>query len=79
MKRDDLRWIAIFLVLGLAGLTTFLHLYPRAFPTASLDFRFSPDEVDERARSFVDSVGLDPAGYNSARIFRHDYMWQVFL
>ena len=79
MKRDDLRWIAIFLVLGLAGLTTFLHLYPRAFPTASLDFRFSPDEVDERARSFVDSVGLDPAGYNSARIFRHDYMGQVFL
>ena len=78
MNRGDIRWIALFLVLGGAGFATFLHLYPIAFPVASLDFRLSPDEVRERAEAYVDSVGLNTQGYNSARIFSHDYLGQVF-
>ena len=79
MNSGDRRWIVVFLFLGAIGFATFLHLYPIAFPAASLDFRLNPDEVRERAHAYVDSLGVDTASYNAAQIFSRDFIGQVFL
>ena len=79
MSRNDLTWIAIFLLCGALGLFSFLHFYDAAFPTASLDFKLSREEVKTKAEEYLRSFGYDLSGYKSAMVLDNDYYSQIFL
>ena len=79
MNRRELLWIPLLLVVGLAGLWTFLHYYREAFPAASLDFKLSREEVFERAEQYVTGLGYDTKEYDSAQIFSSSPMQQIFM
>jgi membrane protease YdiL (CAAX protease family) len=79
MNRRELLWIPLLLVVGLAGLWTFLHYYREAFPAASLDFKLSREEVFESAEQYVEGLGYDTKEYGSAQIFSSSAMQQIFM
>lgn len=79
MKRNDIRWIGLCLLLGVAGLAVFLHLYKEAFPVASLDFKLSREEAFQQARGYLKELDYSTDQYSSAQIFSHDYGGQIFL
>ena len=79
MDRRDTRWIVGFLAAGAIGLSLFVGLYDRAFPTASLDFKLSREEAFAAAERFLASEGINSKGYGSAMVFDGDEDAQMFL
>lgn len=79
MGRRDAMWLLVFVVLGVGGLAVFLNYYTEAIPSASLDFKFSRDEVHQKAQAYLENLGYDLADYESAQIFSSSQMQQIFL
>ncbi len=79
MNRSDTLWVATLLVLGAAGLLTFLHWQDRATPIASIDFKVSRDEAFNVARDYAEGHGHDLTGFEHAQTFGYDQAVQIFL
>ena len=79
MDRREVVWIALLLALGAVGLWVFLHFYTEAFPAASLDFKLSREEVFQKAEDYLQTLGYDMEGYESAQVFSRNQMEQIFL
>ena len=78
MKKEILI-VSVIVLIGLAGLATFIAFYDSVFPTASLDFKISRPQALENARKFVTSRGFDLKDYQETIIFSHDYYAQIYM
>ena len=79
LTHRDFRLIAVCFVVAAASLVTASHFFYDAFPEATIDFRITREEAGERARTFLDSRGLDVEGYRHSAIFLFDGMAKTFL
>ena len=79
MDRREGLWIVLFLALGAIGLALYLRFYDEAFPVASLDFKLSREEVFQKAENYLQTLGYDLEGYESAQVFSRNQMQQIFL
>ncbi|MDA0709286.1 MAG: hypothetical protein O3B73_03640 [bacterium] len=79
MDRQDLKWIGLFLVLGILGVGTFVRYYDRAFPIASLNFKLTRSEANEKAEAYVRAMGYDTRTYQSAQVLDSAGLQQVYL
>jgi ribosomal protein S18 acetylase RimI-like enzyme len=63
-------WIELLITaLGIAGFVFGLLWYDRAFPSASLDLKYSRDEIETRAMDQLRALGYDPSGYEFVLTF----------
>jgi membrane protease YdiL (CAAX protease family) len=53
--------------------------YRAAFPQASLDLRYSREQITERALTFLKTCGLNPAGFRNLTLFDADDDARLFL
>jgi len=66
-------------VLGVVGLVVFLVFYDVAFPSASLELRYTRDEIRAVAEDYLGSRGYDLADYQHAVTFGGGGMTQIYL
>jgi CAAX prenyl protease-like protein len=69
---SDKRTLLIWVLLGIAGVFFARHYFFRAFPEASVNFSVSRDEALQRAQKFINGLGENVSGYQSAIIFDVD-------
>ncbi len=74
-KRALLLWVA----LGIIGTIFAYKYFFRAFPEASVDFRVTRGEAQQRAESFVAGLGENVSGYRSAIVFGVDDDAKTYL
>ncbi len=79
MDRQDLKWIVLFLILGVLGVGTFIRYYDQAFPIASLNFKLTREEAYQKAEAYVHAMGYDTQDYKSAQVLDSAGLQQVFL
>ncbi len=75
----DLRGLLIWIILGIAGALFAFKFFFAAFPEASVDFRISRTEAQEKARAFVAAAGEDVRGYESTIVFALDDNAKTYL
>jgi hypothetical protein len=59
MDRQDLKWICLFLVMGVFGVSIFVRYYDQAFPIASLNFKLTRGEAYQKAEKYIQTMGYD--------------------
>ena len=79
LTHRDYRLIAVCFVVAVLSLVTASHFFYDAFPEATIDFRITREEAGERARTFLDSRGLDVERYRHSAIFLFDGSAKTFL
>ncbi len=75
----DLRGLLVWIVLGIAGALFAFKFFFAAFPEASVDFRISRTEAQEKARAFVTAAGEDVREYESTIVFALDDTAKTYL
>ncbi len=66
-------------VLGAAGLVSFLLLYDRVSPMASVDFKVSREEASQIGERYLEGRGYDLEGYQRTIVFDTDTRPSYFL
>ena len=66
-------------VCGVIGAVFAQKYFLQAFPEASVDFKISRGEAQNRARNFLQALGDDPAGYQSTIDFGVDETGKTYL
>lgn len=79
MTRRDTVWILSFLISGALGLACYVQFFDRAFPVASLNFRVDREQAYQAAEAYIHRLGYDLTEYESAQIFSHASLPQIFL
>ena len=79
LETADYRFIAICLALLGASIWFTAGNFYRAFPEASIDFRVSRAEAEQRAQQFLTGQGYRLAGYRDASSFNYDDDAKTFL
>src|SRR2546426_12575405 len=79
LTRADFRTIAVVVILGLIGLAVAIRYYWIAFPEASIDFKVSRPEIEQRARTFLQERGFDLGPYRQLTLFRYDDAAKTYL
>jgi membrane protease YdiL (CAAX protease family) len=75
----DKRALLLWILCGVLGLVFAQRYFFRAFPEASVDFKVSRKEAQERARTFVQSLGENIDGYQSTITFQVDDGAKTYL
>lgn len=79
LTSSDKRALLLWILVAIVG-AVFAHKYFfRAFPEASVDFKVSRSEALDRALSFVESLGENLSGYQSAIAFDVDDNAKTYL
>lgn len=76
---SDKRALLLWIICGVVGLVFAQRYFFRAFPEASVDFKISRKEAQERARTFVQSLGENTGGYQSTITFQVDDDAKTYL
>jgi hypothetical protein len=76
---SDKRTLLIWVLLGIAGVFFARHYFFQAFPEASVNFTVSRDEALQRAQKFINGLGENVSGYESAIIFAVDDNAKTYL
>jgi len=76
---SDKRTLLIWVLLGVAGVFFARHYFFRAFPEASVNFTVSRDQALQRAQKFINGLGENVSGYQSAIIFDVDDNAKTYL
>ncbi|MGA1198170.1 MAG: CPBP family intramembrane glutamic endopeptidase, partial [Candidatus Latescibacterota bacterium] len=79
MDSQDLKWIVLFLILGVLGVGTFIRYYDQALPIASLNFKLTREEAYQKAEAYVHAMGYETQDYKSAQVLDSAGLQQVFL
>ncbi|HEX7878537.1 MAG TPA: hypothetical protein VF720_03970, partial [Candidatus Eisenbacteria bacterium] len=79
MTGGDRRFVAICLLVFLAGVAVVAVLFHRAFPEASIEFKVDRGEARSIAESFLAERGLPVTGDRFAGIFEADDDTKVYL
>ncbi|MFQ5926754.1 MAG: lysostaphin resistance A-like protein [Terriglobia bacterium] len=77
--RAELRTIILVVLLGAVGVGVALQYYPIAFPEASIEFKVSRPEIEQRARTFLQQRGFDLTPYRQLILFRYDDTAKTYL
>lgn len=72
LTSSEKRTLLIWVLLGIAGVSFARHYFFQAFPEASVNFTVSRDEALQRAQKFLNGLGENVSGYQSAIIFDVD-------
>jgi len=76
---SDKRALLLWIICGALGLVFAQRYFFRAFPEASVDFKISRKEAQEKARTFVQSLGENIDGYQSTITFQVDDDAKTYL
>jgi len=76
---SDKRALILWIVFGIIGLVFAQKYFFRAFPEASVDFKVSRSEVQNRAKQFVEGLGENLNGYQSTINFAVDENAKTYL
>jgi len=79
LEAKDLRVLALWILLGIAGAWFAQRYFFVAFPEASVDFRVSRADALAAAKKFVTAQGQNLDGYQSSIIFRVDDNAKTYL
>ena len=79
MTRRDAVWILSFLISGALGLACYVQFFDRAFPVASLNFRLDREQAYQAAEAYLHRLDYDLTEYESAQVFSHASLPQIFL
>jgi len=69
LSRRDKRALILWVLAGVVGLWYAQRHFFEAFPEASVNFKVTRGEALERARNFVESLGISTAAYRSVIVF----------
>ena len=75
----DKRVLFLWVISGVLGAFFAHRYYFRAFPEASVDFKVSRPTAQQRAKQFVEGLGENIAGYQSAIVFQLDENAKTYL
>ena len=76
---SEKRALILWILCGIVG-AVFAHKYfLQAFPEASVDFKISRGEAQHRAKSFLEALGENPAGYQFTIDFGVDETGKTYL
>jgi membrane protease YdiL (CAAX protease family) len=76
---SDKRVLILWVLCGIVGLVFAQKYFFRAFPEASVDFKVSRAEAQERAKQFVEGLGENLGGYQSTIVFDVDDTAKTYL
>jgi len=76
---SDKRALILWIIFGIIGLIFAQKYFFRAFPEASVDFKLSRAEAQNRAKQFVESLGENLNGYQSTIAFEVDENAKTYL
>jgi membrane protease YdiL (CAAX protease family) len=76
---SDKRTLLLWIFFGVLGLLFAHHYFFRAFPEASVDFKVSRGEAQNRAKNFAESLGANLSGYESTITFELDDNSKTYL
>jgi membrane protease YdiL (CAAX protease family) len=76
---SDKRVLLLWIICGTLGLVFAQRYFFRAFPEASVDFKISRKQAQDRARTFVQSLGENVDGYQSTITFQVDDDAKTYL
>ncbi|MFN3325972.1 MAG: CPBP family intramembrane glutamic endopeptidase, partial [Bryobacteraceae bacterium] len=79
LNSRDKRLLLIVLILSIASVVYTRLSYEAAFPQASIDLRYSREEITRMAAEFLDQRGLDPAGFRNITLFDPDHLARIYL
>ena len=79
LEAKDLRVLALWILLGVAGAWYAHHYFFVAFPEAAVDFRVSRADALEAAKKFVTAQGQILEGYQSSIVFQVDDNAKTYL
>ncbi|MBI3292856.1 MAG: hypothetical protein HYZ73_08645, partial [Elusimicrobia bacterium] len=79
MKKIIKATTSLWVVAGVLGLATFVHLYDRAFPEAAIQFAKSRGEILGQAKRFLEAQRPSLEGYSESLIFTNDAQARIFL
>ncbi|HLQ00354.1 MAG TPA: hypothetical protein VK156_04435, partial [Candidatus Limnocylindria bacterium] len=79
LEAKDLRVLAFWILLGIAGAWFAQRYFFVAFPEASVDFRVSRADALAAAKKFVTAQGQNLDGYQSSIIFQVDDNAKTYL
>jgi len=75
----DKRALILWILFGVIGLVFAQRYFFRAFPEASVDFKVSRAEAQNRAKQFVEGLGENLNGYQSTIVFGVDENAKTYL
>lgn len=73
------RTLIVWIITGSIGLTIFILFFNHAFPTASVDIRFSKEDAFRKAYAFIESQKFDLTDFDHTIIFNSDYYASAYL
>ena len=76
---SEKRALILWVICGVLGLVFAQRYFFRAFPEASVDFKVSRTDAQQRARSFVQDLGENLDGYQSTITFQVDDNAKTYL
>ena len=76
---SDKRALILWIIFGIIGLIFAQKYFFRAFPEASVDFKVSRTEAQNRAKQFVQSLGENLNGYQVTINFAVDENAKTYL
>jgi len=76
---SDKRALALWILCGIIGAVFAQKYFLQAFPEASVDFKISRGEAQNRAKNFLQALGENPAGYQSTIDFGVDETGKTYL
>jgi membrane protease YdiL (CAAX protease family) len=76
---SDQRALVLWIIFGITGLIFAQKYFFRAFPEASVDFKVSRAEAQNRAKQFVEGLGENLSGYQSTIVFEVDEIAKTYL
>ncbi len=76
---SDKRALILWVICGVLGLVFAQRYFFRAFPEASVDFKVSRTEAQQRARNFVQGLGENLDGYQRTITFQVDDNAKTYL
>lgn len=78
--RPPARWVEVLItILGLLGLIAALSLYQEAFPEAALELKLSREQIEQRARAYMQARGYQLDGYEFVLTFNEDSEGSYFM
>jgi len=76
---SEKRALILWIICGVLGLVFAQHYFFRAFPEASVDFKVSRADAQQRAKNFVQGIGENVDGYQSTITFQVDDDAKTYL
>lgn len=76
---SDKRVLILWILGGIVGLVFAQKYFFQAFPEASVDFKVSRTEAQNRAKRFVEGLGQNLSGYQSSIVFDVDDTAKTYL